>query len=82
MTSLSVSAGSKELTSVPGLEVQTITLVASGDYYISKFSTVVSAMASSRSRTGAYVSAISGGKVTVTCASASSDVVDLWIWGY
>jgi hypothetical protein len=82
MTSLSAATSRKEVTGNPGMELVSVTLVASGDYYIAKFGTVVMAFANSRSRTGAYVSDITGGKITVTCSSASSDTVDLVIFGY
>ena len=70
----------KELTGL--LHKEIINCTATDGYtYLSKFGTILSAIANSQSRAGSYCS-WSGSTVTYHCSSASGDNVCIEITGY
>lgn len=79
MTAVTVT-DRKEITGIIGMEVVVVTF-STGNTYTSKFGKVHAAFINNETRTGARVSAISGGTITLTCTSASSDTAELVIFG-
>lgn len=78
MTAITVTER-KEITGNLGMEIVKGTFT-DGYTFDSRFGVVIAAFAQSRSRTGAYCT-VSGRTVTVVCASASGDVLDLMVIG-
>jgi len=78
MTAVTVTKR-KEITGLMCMEIVQGTF-SDGYTFASKFGTINAVSVQSRSRAGAYAS-VSGGTITLNCASASGDTFDLIIIG-
>lgn len=80
MTEVTAVVDRKEITGVQGMEIVNVTFT-DGQTYTSKFGKVYAAFINNKSRSGAYISDITGGVVTLACSSASGDSANLLIIG-